>query len=37
MKSIYIFIRAAATAHPNQWEIFELCFDKGFKKSSPFI
>ena len=33
----YLFIRVAATEHPNQWAIFELCFDKGFKKSSPFI
>ena len=31
------FFRVAATEHPNQWAIFELCFDKGFKKSSPFI
>ena len=36
-ESIYLFIRAAATEHPNQWAIFELCFDKGFKKSSLFI
>ena len=37
MKSIYLFIRVAATEHSNQWAIFELCFNKGFKKSSPFI
>ena len=32
-----LLIRVAATEHPNQRAIFELCFDKGFKKSSPFI